>query len=1162
MPGRSYKAKRRRHVQTGGALQNTETLVAIKEIKEKINAEKEQLTDTFKTNILNPISFAIQLSNEKAASVEGILYSRTLEKIDLFMGLVDSIKIQYNRSVRTIGTPYSTLVEHYSKNTPTPAYTEFISIFSIDKLKDYKETQEKLATSVRSIIEKRDVLVHELNAYTFYFEHILTSANMFFQRIDELADDIASYCKNSISSTQSSELLTNLRMLMAPISSTKYIRAVIETDTLYTGIPYLQTDVSGTLLNEEYAIPILSKLYGDALTSFYTVLSPFTETQLEYLSPDIMPVIHTVELDTVVPRTYKNSILSCSSKTLFSPGIVLPRGALKTGDYFIIHNNQAESKSPLIVKIPTIEEYIPYVITPSALTVFFYIEDSDYFYGFYPLKNSPLPSDSLYVSIDSASQMPLQVTENGTPMYDMYGYMKTLSVPQVEINGKATFDLTGVLMRPNYSGYTRFTPIYSQKDILRSPYAIKLDTYVFCNEHGYPLLDISGSLIQLPGEPSVEGMYATYTESGQTHTVLILSTTIQTTRPYKMVSTVDIHDIQVKADLKAEGDMNSKLCSAFFNDINNLLNDYRQKETIFQNFLSEDQRVRLTKEIATLQTAFSNLNEEKVTYDSITKSYALAKNDDQYRLVNKTTKLQLIKIESMFSSLKPSIDYIENLFYEMKEINLIEQEIKKITESVTEFVRRGDALRESISKQLDTVGVRNIENTVQDVYMELAMNIKSVTSINESLPTLKTIDALRDALDKLRILYKTTNNTYTSLETMKSKDIPELISGMKKSNQDFIQVFIGYTIPYLKLAVDISSESIITPELVTTLKQKKYPLFFWYYVKQFIHHDTEDLYDTIVKDTYIATFTAVHEFLTKYTESYISQSVSIQQEIQDSLLALYDKIQTLKKKSDAFIEAVNIRIADSIKNQYSEISLKIQEFLHYIAGVTLFSDTYSQYIKDDANYKAFTVELRKATDLEETLTQQKNKLDSEYKKIVTLSITPDYTMKPEVVSYISIHQEILATSTISQSIFTMLDGLMKKMNEALQSSITSFMTTIKNDITANMEKYKNGSASMEALVTALQDSSVQPPINADTIKALKESYTALNTTLSNTGVLTASPVDIPTALQTKEALQTLQLTLKNQHATLLVLYTVLMKSAMNEKNTQVSNLISSHPIRA
>jgi hypothetical protein len=1160
MPGRSYKAKRRRPIQAGGAIQNTETLVAIREIKHKINAEKQQLTDTFKANVLNPISFAIQLSNEKAASVEGILYTQTLNKLELLMGLFDSIKIQYNRSVRTIGTSYASVVEYYSKNAATPAYTEFINIFSIDKLKEYKEIQEKLATSVRNIIEKKGILVHELNAYTFFFEHVLTSANAFFQRIDELADEISSYCTNLMSSKQSPELLTTLRALMTPINSTKYIRAVIETDTLYTGISYLQTDVSGALLNEEYAIPILSKLYGDALNTFYTVLSPFTETQLEYLSPDIMPVIHTVELGSIVPRIYKNSILSCSSKELYSPGIVLPRGALKTGDYFIIHNNQAESKSPLIVKIPTTEDYIPYVITPSALTVFFYIEESDFFYGFYSLKDSPLPSDSLYISIDSASQMPIQVTENGTPMYDMYGYMKTLSVPQVEINGRATFDLSGAIMRPSYTGYTRFTPIYSQKDILRSPYALKMDTYVFCNEHGYPILDISGSLIQLPGEPSVQGMYATYTESGQTYTVLILSTTIQTTRPYKIVSTVDIHELQTKADLKAEGDMNGKLCTAFFKDINDLLNDYRQKETIFQNFLSEDQRTRLTKEIASLQTASSDLNEEKTIYDSITKSYPLAKTDDQYRLVNKTTKLQLVKIESMFSSLKPSIDYIENLFYEMKEINLIEQEIKKITDSVAEFVRRGDALRESISKQLDSVGVRNVENTVQDIYVELAMNMKSVTSIHESLPGLKTIDALRDALDKLRILYKTTNNTYTSLESMKSKEIPELITRMKKGNQDFIQVFIGYTIPYLKLAVDISSESIITPDLLNTLKQNKYPLFFWYYVKQFIHHDTQDLYDTIVKDTYTATFTAVNEFLTKYTESYAS--ISIQQEIQDSLLTLYDKINTLKKKSDAFIEAVNIRIADSIKKQYSDISLKIQEMFHYIAGVTLFSDTYSQYIKDDANYQDFIIELRKATDIQETLTQQKNKLDSEYKTTVNLAITPDYTIKPEIVSYISIHQEILVTLTIVQSIFTVLDNLMKQMNKALQSSITSFVTTIKNDITVNIEKYKRGSTSMESLVTALQDPSVQPPINKDTLKALKESYTALNTTLSNTSVLTASPVDIPAILETKQALQTLQITLKNQYATLLVLYNVLMKSATDEKNTQIANLISSHTIGA
>ena len=1174
MSGRSYKRKRihKKTTQEGGALQNTETLLALKEIKEQINNKKQSLSDTFRGNVINPISFAIQLSNTRAATVEGILYHKTIEKLDILMGLFDSIEIQYNRALSQISKPYYNLIAYYKINAPTPAYTEFINVFSLEKIKTYKEYQETLSKSIRKLIETRQVLVHDLNAYNFYFEHILNSTNTLFQKINELGDDISAYCTALISptNTQNHTTFTQLTVAMAPIISTKYIRAVIDTDTLYTGIPYLQTDASGALLTEEYAIPILSKIYGDALTTFFTVLPPFTETQLEYLSPEIMPVIHSLGLNNdVVPRTYKNSIISCSSPTLYSPGIVLPHGALKTGDYFIIHNNQEES--PLIVKIPTADGYFPYLITPSALTVFFYTdEESDYFYGFYSLKDSPIPvSPVTYVSIDSASQMPLLCTERGTPLYDIYGYMKTLSVPEVEINGKATYDLSEiVIMRPPYSGYTRFTPIYSQNDILRSPYAVQIQSaYVFCNEHGYPILDISGYLMQVPGTPSVQGMYAMYTEPGeeQSRKILILSNTINTTRPIKVVDPlIDIAAKQFRADIETEGAVLINRCTSFFKDINDLIKEYSQKETIFQNFLSVDQSKQLAQDIVSLQNALSSLDDEKTTFDSIIQSYPLAETNDDYTLVNRTTRLQVVKIEAMFTSLSPTVQNIESLFSELKEVNTMEQEIKKITESVTEFVRKAEAMREHLGSQLQIISNthnRDVENTLQDIYVDLSVNMKTTLSINESLPTLKTIDALREALGRLRILYKTSNEMYTSLESMKTKQIPDIISTLDKNSKDFLSLYIQYTVPYLKFAVDISSEIIRTPEMEKSLKEKGYPPFFWNHVKQFIHDNTRSLYKSTLEQSYTDTLASVQGFLNKYTESYISQQnpVSIQQAISDDLIPLYDKIKTLEEHSDAFIKTVNALVLDSIKKQYSDISLKLQEFIHYIVGVSLFSDTYSPYIKDAANYQEFTIELKKATDIDQTLTIQKNKLDAAYKIIMGLVVSSDFITKPEVSLYMNIYQETISTHIIAQPIFTQLQTLMTTLSDTLRLSITDAVTKLKAEINATIPMYTQNSKSMEQLTVALQDSSIQPTINISVINAFKDAYTSINATLSNMHINDAMPQDISALLATKTTLETLKTALVNQNATILINYKLLQKSANDAQNKQVIGLISSLP---
>jgi len=1176
MSGRSYKAKRKRIInrktsQTGGALQTTETLVAIKDIQEQITNTKQGLSDTFRANVLNPISFSIQLSNEKAASAEGILYYKTIEKLDVLMGLFDSIKILYNRAVSKTTKPYYDLLDYYKVNQATPAYTQFINTFSIEKIKTYKETQETLAKSIRKIIESRQVLVHDLNAYNFYFEHILSSTNTLFNKIDELSGDISIYCTELMSSNhtpQMTDIFTQLSTAMSPISSTKYIRAVIDTDTLYTGIPYLQTDASGGLLTEEYAIPILSKIYGDALTGFFTVLPPFTETQLEYLSPEIMPVIHSVGLDNgVVPRTYKNSILSCSSPALYSPGIILPHGALKSGDYFIVHNNQEES--PLIVKVPVVDGYFSYLISPSAMTVFFYTgEESDYYYGFYSLKDRPIPvASATYVSIDSASQMPLLVTEKGTPLYDIYGYMKILPIPQVEINGKAVYDISGTaIMRPPYSGYTRFTPIYSQNDIFRSPYAVQIQsTYVFCNDHGYPILDSSGSLIQVPGTPNLQGMYAIYTEPGEekSRQALILSNTINTTRPSAVVQPlINIVTKQFREDLETEGTILINRCTSFFKDINDLIKDYSQKETIFQNFLSADQSKQLAQDIVSLQNALSSLDEEKSTFDSIIKSYPLAKTDDDYKLVNRTTRLQVVKIEGMFASLSPTIQSIETLFSELKEVNIMEQEIKKITESVTEFVRKAEAMRENLSSQLQVISnkdMREVENTLQDIYIELAISMKTTLSINESLPTLKTIGALRGALDKLRVLYKTTNDMYTSLEAMKTKQIPDIISTLDKSSKDFLSLYIQYTIPYLKYVIDISSEVIGIEKI---LQEKGYPSFSWNHVKPFIHDNTRSLYQSTVEQSYTDTLVSIQGFLNKYTESYVSQQnpVAIQQAISDDLILLYDKIKTLKEHSDVFIKGANAIILEQMKKQYSELSLKLQEFIHYIAGASLFSDSYSSYIKDAANYQEFIVELKKATDIDQTLTTQKNRLDAAYKIILSLPQSSDFASKPEVISYMNTYQETIATHIIAQPIFTQLQTLLAALNETLRVSITTMITSLKADISGNIPAYTQHSKSMEQLTAALQEPSVQPSVKQDIINAFKDAYTSLNTTLSNVHLTDALPQDISELLVKKTAVETLRTTLANQHAALPVLYKLLEKSANDAQNKQIIELMASYRV--
>ena len=1173
MHGRSYKAKRKsKSIQKGGSIQDTDTLLAIRDIQLRAQSVKDTILQKFQETTLTPISIDIQSSNNSAAEVETILYSQAVNKLEGLSTLIDTITIQYNDVISKLSKPYADLKEHFANNPVTPAYTAFIALLSLKNLTQYKENQKTLASSIRNVIEKRIILVHELSAYIFYYEHVLNSTIHLFNELSQLSEDITSYCGDLTTPVQKQETFTNLQIALLPINATKYVRATTTMDMLYTGIPYLQTDVSGNLLTDEYATPILSKLYGDTLTSLFTVLPPFTETQLEYLSPEVMPVIHSTDLNnTIIPRSYKNSIISCSSQTSFAPGIILPKGALKTGDYFIVHNNQEESA--LIVKIPLNDGYLPYVITPQSLTVFFYTTDtSEYVYGFYGLKNNPLllPNSLVkYVSIDTASQTPILTTQKGIPLYDSYGYMKTMTVPQVDINGAATFDISGsssIIIGAPYTGYTRFTPLHSQSDFLRSSYAVQLGSnYFFCNEHAYPILDISGSIIQVPS-PNISGQYIGYTDNeSKSQQLLLLKSILQTTRTVAEVKPlVDIYASQQSADLKSDGLIIVNRCATFYKDINEMINDYKQKETIFQNFLSADQMAQITNSIMALESSLSNLNDEKATFDSIAQSYEAATSDDNYKLVNKTAMLEIVKIESMFSLLSEHIQAIDTIFTEMKEVNLMELEIKKLSESVSILSEKANSIRETLVTQLQTIStpnVRDLTNTLQDIYVELAGNQKSIKNINASLPSIKSVESLRSTVDSIRVLYRQSNDTYMTLVSMNTKEIPDALQQMTAQSGTFIQTFFQYTVPYLKTTVDLSESSL---DFINTLTAKGYVPFAWSYVKQFITSQTQDLYDSTMQTTYDDTLSDVTAFLNKYMPEYVDKQnpLTIQQAISDDLITVFNKINTLKIRSDTFIKAVNKRIVEAIKKQYSELGTQIQTFVNYVAGVSLFSTSYSSYLKTDPNYATFVSQLQKANELEATLSAQYTSLSTAYTAFINSvnDMPPDVTTKPEINTYLNLYQQTYANMLVTQTLLAPLKTSTDTMNTLLSSNIKEVVSVLKNDINAKLPLYNQNIATTKRLTAAL--AAVQPPIDADVVNAFNQSYEALAKVLSDTSALNVTPVDTQSFLTNKQALESLQTNLTNQNTVLVVLFKSMQKMFIASKNEQLINIINAYSLTA
>lgn len=1171
MHGRSYKAKRKsKSIQKGGSIQDTDTLLAIRDIQLRAQSVKDTILRKFQETTLTPISIDIQSSNNSAAEVETILYSQAVNKLEGLSTLIDTITIQYNDVISKLSKPYADLNAHFTKNPVTPAYTAFIAVLSLKNLTQYKENQKTLASSIRSVIEKRIILVHELSAYTFYYEHVLNSTIHLFNELSQQSEDISSYCNDLTTPVQKQETFTNLQIALLPINATKYVRATTTMDMLYTGIPYLQTDVSGNLLTDEYATPILSKLYGDTLTALFTVLPPFTETQLEYLSPEVMPVIHSTDLNnTIIPRSYKNSIISCSSQTSFAPGIILPKGALKTGDYFIVHNNQEEAA--LIVKIPLNDGYLPYVITPQSLTVFFYTTDtSEYVYGFYGLKNNPLllPNPLVkYVSIDTASQIPILTTQKGTPLYDSYGYMKTMTVPQVDINGAATFDISSsVIIGAPYTGYTRFTPLHSQSDFLRSSYAVQLGSnYVFCNEHAYPILDMSGSIIQVPA-PNISGQYIGYTDNEtKSQQLLLLKSILQTTRTVTEVKPLlNVYANQQSADLKSDGLIIVNRCTTFYKDINDMINDYKQKETIFQNFLSADQTTQITNSIMALESSLSNLNDEKATFDSIAQSYEAATSDENYKLVNKTAMLEIVKIESMFSLLSEHIQAIDTIFTEMKEVNLMELEIKKLSESVSILTEKANSIRETLVTQLQTIStpnVRDLTNTLQDIYVELAGNEKSIKNINASLPSIKSVDSLRSTVDSIRVLYRQSNDTYMSLVSMNTKEIPDALQQMTAQSGTFIQTFFQYTVPYLKTTVDLSESS---PDVIKTLTAKGYIPFAWSYVKQFITSQTQDLYDSTMQTIYDDTLSDVTVFLNKYTPEYVNNQnpLTVQQAISDDLITVFNRINIIKTRSDTFIQAVNKRIVETIKKQYSDLGTQIQTFVNYVAGVSLFSTSYSSYIKTDPNYATFILQLQKANELEATLSAQYTSLSTAYTAFINSvnDMPPDITTRPEINTYLNLYQQTYANVLVTQTLLAPLKTSTDAMNTLLSSTIKETVSILKNAINAKLPLYNQNIATTKTLTAAL--AAVQPPIDANVVNAFNQSYEALAKVLSDTSALNVTPVDTQSLFANKQALESLQANLTNQNTVLVVLFKSIQKMFIASKNEQLINIINAYSLTA
>ena len=396
---------------------------------------------------------------------------------------------------------------------------------------------------------------------------------------------------------------------------------------------------------------------------------------------------------------------------------------------------------------------------------------------------------------------------------------------------------------------------------------------------------------------------------------------------------------------------------------------------------------------------------------------------------------------------------------------------------------------------------------------------------------------------------------------MNTKEIPDALQQMSAQSTTFIQTFFQYTVPYLKITVDLSESS---PDFINTLTVKGYLPFAWSYVKQFITSQTQDLYDSTMQTIYDDTLSSVTVFLNKYTPEYVNNQnpLTIQQAISDDLTALFNKINTLKSRSDTFIEAVNKRIVETIKKQYSDLGTQIQTFVNYVAGVSLFSTGYSSYLKTDPNYTTFVSQLQKANELEVTLSAQYKSLSTAYTAFINSVnvIPPDITTKPEINTYLNLYQQTYANVLVTQTLLTPLKTSTDAMNTLLSSTIKEAVSILKDGIHAKLPIYTQNIATTKTLTAAL--AAVQPPIDADVVNAFNQSYEALAKVLSDTSALNVTPVDTQSFLANKQALESLQTNLTNQNTVLVVLFKSIQKMFIASKNEQLINIINAYSLTA
>jgi hypothetical protein len=1067
MPGKTRNSRKQR----GGG---PETLSKVSDIKLQQKEDQQRRAERFQQMIARPYSAQLQASMNQLSTLST---DSKLKQLEPFHDYLESIEANFT---------------NWRTSLPSEAPQDQFIAYVDRKVDTLRKIRDTVSSSAK---------YHEVSAYVAAYQQRIHQLDTFVKLLQQHASIF-----QSDPSTLPLEQKTQLESIVHEITHTPFAKRLLATDTVYTGILAMETNESGApVLPSGYAIPIVHSLDG------YTLLpDSFEDSQLTTFSPEIVPAVHTIALEETklfhVPRSMANGILLISASTPSSPGIVLPKHILQQGDSFIIHNTQTEA--PVRISVPLLTEYFSYVLLPSEITLFVYTKDTEsLLYGIHEIRESaPLPLGS-FLRLDTTTNLFLYSTESGTPITDMYGVCQTMQVPRVLVDGAPAFDLQGSIRRDltlldPFTGYVYLDPTFRSELVYSSPFARATKSGpVVCNEHGYPILNSGGNCIRAPKEGIVLDYEPLEAQGGCVDPAPL----------------INLETVQQERDTRLWAHLFLARMEAYFTDTKEMLSTFKEKERIFEAFLPEASKAQVKGSIDSFSASLAELHQAQTPMlQQFQEALRKAASPSDFQILVQSLAIQADKLELSFTGLKGITGEIQSAFDQLRTIDLLIQEGKRIVESIQAIFEKASQLQEKIQKDLAPMkhdASISLQNKIQDTKTELANHLTKARERFSTFSTLKEIPALELEVNNLRIELKQASVILQTFETLQKRDVPEVVSSIQNMTRTYKQDFQMYTLPYVKIALDLES-SLATPELLQEFKQRQYPIFFWLYSRQFFTEDRTDLTKDLVSGLYATTLAAAQKFISTYSTDTADQPT-----LEKAWIEMKTQILALKSASDAVIKQINSRVFDAVSSMHTTIETSMKETLQKAAGYRLFASMYKSTLQGDAE---FAVKMDTLAQKESSVSQALSTESTLFQRISQGQRPHDFAIQPTTLQLQEAQQRV---KTLFEDLSPVLQDISQRMGP-LQDKIKEDLKQILQRLKELLEKQRSTvSANLEAAKRLL---GIEDPLILEVKPLLEQAIQALQAHNDSFSIKDISTLtEIPALYEEKQKLEGYQTTLKD-----------------------------------